>query len=171
MAKDFKLMLVGIIVTFLLIIGISFVFGGKQQQQEAVVAGIKVEGLEASPETYDLGNVPINGGLITKEYEIKNTTDSTLKLKKIATSCMCTKARVKVGEEETKFFGMEGHGDKNPPVNLEIAAGEIAKVIVEFDPAAHGPQGVGPVDRSVFLTFSDPAGVKELGFKGVVVNK
>ncbi len=170
MAKDFKLMIVGIVVTFLLIVGISFVFGGKQQQEEAVVAGTKVEGLEAKPETYDLGNVPINGGLVTKEYEVTNTTSSILKLKKIATSCMCTKAKVKIGDQETKFFGMEGHGDKNAPVNLEIAAGEIAKVTVEFDPAAHGPQGVGPVDRSIFLTFSDPAGVKELGFKGVVVN-
>jgi hypothetical protein len=169
MAKDFKLMIVGIVVTFLLIVGVSFVFGGREQKEEAVVAGTKVEGLEAKPETYDLGDVPINGGLVTKEYEVMNTTSSVLKLKKIATSCMCTKAKVKIGDQETKFFGMEGHGDKNPPVNLEIAAGEVAKVTMEFDPAAHGPQGVGPIDRSIFLTFSDPAGVKELGFKGVVI--
>lgn len=169
MAKDFKLMIVGIITTFLLIVGISFVLGGAQQQEEAVVAGTKVEGLDVNPEVYDLGNVPINGGMVTKEYEVTNITSSTLKLRKIATSCMCTKAKVKVKDTETKFFGMEGHGDKNPPVNLEIAGGEKALVTVEFDPAAHGPAGVGPVDRSVFLTFSDPAGVKELGFKGVVV--
>ena len=171
MAKDFKLMIVGIVVTFLLIVGVSLLFGGKEQQEEAVVAGTKVEGLEAKPESYDLGDVPINGGLVTKEYGVTNTTSSVLKLKKIATSCMCTKSKVKVGDNETKFFGMEGHGDKNPPVNLDIAAGEVVKVTMEFDPAAHGPQGVGPIDRSILLTFSDPAGVKELGFKGVVVKQ
>ena len=45
------------------------------------------------------------------------------------------------------------------------------KVAVNFDPAAHGPQGTGPFDRVVILTFSDPAGVKELTFNGTVVSK
>jgi hypothetical protein len=170
MANDFKLMITGIVITFLLIVGISFVFGDRQQKEEAVIASTKIEGLEAKPEIYDLGSVPLNGGLVIKEYEVTNTTSSVLKLKKIATSCMCTKAKVKIGDKETKFFGMEGHGDKNAPVNLEIAVDEVAKVTMEFDPAAHGPQGVGPIDRSIFLTFSDPVGMKELGFKGVVVN-
>ncbi len=82
---------------------------------------------------------------------------------------MCTKASFEIGDKKTRFFGMEGHGDKNPPVNIEIPSGASGKVIVQFDPAAHGPQGVGPFERSVFLTFSDPAGIKELRFNGKVV--
>jgi len=166
MAKEPKVFLIGGIV-LVVAIGLSIFFLSNQKTEAPVTA--QVQGLSASPEYFDLGEVAINGGLVTREYELKNTTDKTLRLKKIATSCMCTKAKVVVGDEETKFFGMEGMGDKNAPVNLELAAQESAKVIAEFDPAAHGPQGVGPIDRSVFLTFSDPVGIKELKFNGVVI--
>ena len=80
-----------------------------------------------------------------------------------------TQAKVSVGDRETRFFGMEHGMDRNPPVNIEVGLGETAKVTVNFDPAAHGPEGVGPFDRVVWLAFSDPAGVKELKFSGVVV--
>ena len=168
MNRDLKILITTLIFSVILIVGFAALFGGKEDE-EVIVAGQKVEGVEANPQTYDLGDVPIKGGLVTKEYEIKNTTGNTLKLKKIATSCMCTKASFEIGETKTKFFGMEGHGDKNPPVNIEIPGGQIGKVVVRFDPAAHGPQGVGPFDRSVYLTFSDPAGIKELKFNGTVV--
>ena len=65
---------------------------------------------------------------------------------------------------------MEGMGDKNPPVNLELPSGQTAIVTAIFDPAAHGPKGVGPFDRTVFLYFSNPSGTKELKFNGNVVN-
>ncbi len=162
-----KFLIIGIVFT-LLLIGGGVVLLSNSKTDTAVTA--QVEGLEVNPESYDLGDVPINGGVITKEYDVKNTTDKVLKLKKIATSCMCTKAKVTIGEKKTKLFGMEGMGDSNPPVNLELKAGEVAKVTAIFDPAAHGPQGVGPIDRTVMLTFSDPVGIKELKFKGVVVN-
>ncbi|OGM72310.1 hypothetical protein A3H19_03365 [Candidatus Woesebacteria bacterium RIFCSPLOWO2_12_FULL_39_9] len=167
-----KPLIITIGVTILLIFGFIFLKGKDNTQvessQDSQILGDAV-GIEVNPGNYDLGNVPINGGLVTKEYEIKNTTDKTLIIKKITTSCMCTKASFEIGGEATKFFGMEGHGDKNPSVNVEIGAGATGKTIVRFDPAAHGPQGAGPVDRSVFLTFSDPAGIKELKFNGVVV--
>jgi len=151
-----KPLIITIGVTILLIFGFIFLQGKDNTQvessQDSQILGDAV-GIEVNPGNYDLGNVPINGGLVTKEYEIKNT----------------TKASFEIGGEATKFFGMEGHGDKNPSVNVEIGAGATGKTIVRFDPAAHGPQGAGPVDRSVFLTFSDPAGIKELKFNGVVV--
>ena len=173
MGKDIKLMLAALGFAILLIFGFAIWQSrspDSQDNESVEVAGVQITGIEAEPESYDLGDGPINGGLITKEYKVKNTSGDILKLKKIATSCMCTKAKVKVGDKETKLFGMEGHGDKNPPVNVEIPAGELALVTVIFDPAAHGPQGIGPIDRSVFLTFSDPAGTKELRFKGTVTN-
>ena len=166
--KDIKILIATLNFSVILIVGFAAFFGGKEDE-EVLVAGAQIEGVEANPGVYDLGDVPINGGLVTKEYQIKNTIGNTLKLKKIATSCMCTKASFQVEETKTKFFGMEGHGDKNPPVNIEIPAGQVGKVVVQFDPAAHGPQGVGPFDRSIFLTFSDPAGIKELKFNGTVV--
>ena len=167
MGKDVKIFLGMIGFTFLLVVGLAFVQGREKGEPENFS---DVLGLVAKTEYYDLGDVPINGGIVKKEYEVENNTDKVMKLKKIATSCMCTKASFEIEGKKTKFFGMEGHGDKNPPVNIEIAPQTQAKVIMQFDPAAHGPQGVGPFDRSVLLTFSDPKGVKELKFSGKVIN-
>ncbi|MEK7112466.1 MAG: DUF1573 domain-containing protein [Patescibacteria group bacterium] len=168
--KDTKILIGILIATFVVIVGGVFLVGRKGAYEEQAPK-TEVLGIEANPSSYDLGNVPIAGGIITKEYTIKNTTDKSIKLKKIATSCMCTTASLELGGKSTKFFGMEGHGDLNPPVNIEVASGQEGKIIVKFDPAAHGPQGVGPFDRVIWLTFSDPAGVKELTFNGAVVSE
>ncbi len=169
MKNDFKVMIGALGITFLIIVGGVALFGGEKGNADQTPIS-QVMGVEATPANYELGAVPINGGIVTKEYEVKNTTDKVIKLKKIATSCMCTEAKIKVSDKGTRFFGMEHPTDKNPPVNIEIAPDEIAKVTVNFDPAAHGPQGTGPFDRSVWLTFSDPAGIKELKFSGTVVS-
>lgn len=164
MGKDTKVLLGIILATLVILVGGIFLLGRGQEK----VLG-EVSGLEVTPSSYDLGEVPINGGIVAKEYEAKNTTEKTIRLKKIATSCECTSAKVRVGEKETRFFGMEHAMDKNPPVNLEVGAGQTAIVTVNFDPAAHGPEGVGPFERVVWLTFSDPVGVAELKFSGTVV--
>lgn len=169
MEKDIKVMLGALGFTFLLIVGFSFWQGRKHEDQATTLS--EALGVQINPENYDLGEVPINGGIVTKDYEVKNTTSQTIKLKKIVTSCMCTQVKASYKDRETRFFGMEHPGDRNPPINLEIPPGETAKVTVNFDPAAHGPQGVGVFDRAVLLTFSDPAGVKELTFNGTVVSK
>ena len=168
MGKDIKILFAALAFTFLLIVGFSYLMGGKNQESEQV-AGSHIEGLEINPLNYELGGVAIDGGIVTREYQLKNTTEKTLMIKKITTSCMCTLAKVVVGDKETKFFGMEHSMDKNPPVNIEIPAGETATTIVTFDPAAHGPEGKGPFERIVWLTFSDPAGIKELKFDGEVI--
>ncbi len=169
MKNDYKVLAGILVFTFLLIVGGVALFGGEEEETKQVLMS-QVMGVEANPESYDLGDVPLKGGIVTKEYEVINATEQPIKLKKIATSCMCTQAKVSVGGKETRFYGMEHAMDKNPPVNLEIGQDEVAKVTVDFDPAAHGPQGVGPFDRSVWLTFSDPAGIKELKFNGTVVS-
>lgn len=164
--KDSKILLGIVALALVIIVGGAFLLGRGSQEPQV---SSEVLGIEATPTAYDLGEVPINGGIVTREYSIKNTSDKTIRLKKIATSCMCTTASFDIGGKETKFFGMEGHGDANPPVNVEIAAGSEGKVEVRFDPTVHGPQGVGPFDRVVYLTFSDPGGVKELTFNGTVI--
>jgi len=167
MGKDLKVFLGIILAAVIILVGGAFLLGGESKDAD-VVAG-EVAGLEVAPESYNLGSVPIKGGMVTKDYEVKNTTDKVLKLKKITTSCMCTTASFQIGNEQSRFFGMEMAGDKNPPVNIEVGPGQAGRVQVRFDPAAHGPQGTGPFDRIVWLTFSDPAGVTELKFNGTVV--
>lgn len=168
MGKDIKILFAALAFTFLLIVGFSYLMGGKSEEATQV-AGSNIEGLEIAPLNYELGGVPIDGGIVTREYQLKNTLDKALTLKKITTSCMCTLAKVVVGDKETKFFGMEHGMDRNPPVNIQIPAGETATTVVTFDPAAHGPEGKGPFERIIWLTFSDPAGINELKFDGEVI--
>lgn len=166
MAKDTKFIIGAFVFTIVLILGLAFVISSKGSK-EKVLSEATVQGIEVSANDYNLGDVPIKGGIVTKEYEVKNTSGKDIELLKIVTSCMCTTASVKIGESKTRFFGMEMAGDKNPFVNLKIKNGEMAKVTVEFDPAAHGPEGIGAFDRIVWLYFD--GGMKELTFKGVVV--
>ncbi len=168
MGNDIKIFIGIIGFTVLLVIGLAVWQGGKEDNEPTQPLA-QVAGIQISPQNYDLGNVELSGGLVTKEYEVKNDTDQPMKLQKLVTSCMCTQAKVSVGDRESRFFGMEHPGDRNPSINYEIPSGETAKVTVNFDPAAHGPQGVGPFDRVVTLTFSEPAGVKQLTFNGTVV--
>ncbi len=169
MGNDIKMYVAVIGITMLIVFGFALSQGSKNTNETSTQSLAQVAGIQISPETYELGNVELNGGLVTKEYEVKNDTDQTMKLKKIVTSCMCTEAKVSVGDKESKFFGMEHPTDRNPSINYEIPPGESAKVTVSFDPAAHGPQGTGPFDRVVTLTFSEPAGIKKLTFNGTVV--
>lgn len=170
--KNRKL-LIGLLVALALIVGVVALVRQKNSQ----VAGSAVElitdpaQVEIVPETIAIGKVLYSGGYVDKEYEIRNKSDKTLRLKKIATSCMCTFASVSWGDKKTRYFSMEGHGDKNPTINFEIPGGTTAKINVRFDPAAHGLQGIGRVDRSVYLTFADPIGVREVKFSGEVVLK
>ena len=165
-----KIFGIGMALLFLLVIFSGLFSIAKEGLNEKDITNpLNAEAVAVDPANYDLGEVPMGNGLVTREYKVKNTTSQILKLKKIVTSCMCTKAKVKTISGESKLFGMEGHGDKNAPVNLEITPGEEALVTAIFDPAAHGPQGVGPIDRTVTLIFSDPAGIVELRFFGKVV--
>lgn len=164
--KKYLIIILGITV---LLFGGFIAFASANKNTQPTVLG-QANLIEANPSFYELGQVPLNGGVVTKEYEIKNTHSEEIILKKIATSCMCTRAKVVSEGQETEFFGMEHPGDRNKTISFLLAAGESAKVLVEFDPAAHGPQGVGPFDREVWLTFTDPVGVKSLKFSGTVVN-
>lgn len=163
--KDIKVALGAIVLTFVLIVGFSWFFGRVEKGPQEMA---RIEGVSVTSGEDDWGEIPINSGIVTKDFSLKNETGEIITLKKLATSCMCTEAKVRVGGKETKVYGMEHPGDKNPAINLEIPSGEQFEVGVNFDPAAHGPQGIGPFERSVWLTFSDPGGVEEVKFTGTV---
>jgi hypothetical protein len=54
-----------------------------------------------------------------------------------------------------------------PKANELIKAGSSLDIEVVYDPAAHGPAGVGAVDRFVYLTEPN-GGTLELEIKAVV---
>ncbi|KKQ48284.1 MAG: hypothetical protein US68_C0038G0005 [Candidatus Shapirobacteria bacterium GW2011_GWE1_38_10] len=138
---------------------------------DAALAQLSPAQIEVSPATYDIGRVVMKEGVVTREYEIKNNSSDVLRLKKIVTSCMCTKAQVIAGDKKTRLYAMEMGGAVNPVIDFDIPANSTAKLIVKFDPAAHGIQGTGPIERTVSLTFVDPVGTREVGFSGEVVLK
>ena len=79
---------------------------------------------------------------------------------------MCTNAYIVNGGRETGPFGMQGMGFV-PPANELIKAGESRDIKVVYDPNAHGPSGVGAIDRYVFLT-DEAAGKIQLEIKALV---
>lgn len=171
MSREGKIIIAIIVGTVVLIGGLAFVMtknSGGSGAKDALVSASEASGLEASPSgSINLGQVAYGGGIVSKTFEVKNVSGKPMKLRKITTSCMCTTAKVKIGSHETKFYGMEMSGDLNPLVDLGFPADGVATVTFDFDPAAHGPQGLGLFDRVVTLYFD--AGYKELRFNGEVV--
>lgn len=163
-------LLVTIVIITAAVFWISKISGGTSGTNPNVdrfVNNVQAQGITINRESIDIGKVAYGGGIVSNSYEIKNTTDKMVKLRKIVTSCMCTKARVKFGDKNTKFYAMEMNGDKNPIIDYDFPAGATAQVEFNFDPAAHGPAGIGLIDRVITLYFD--TGYIELKFNGEVV--
>ncbi|OGY52036.1 MAG: hypothetical protein A3J59_03920 [Candidatus Buchananbacteria bacterium RIFCSPHIGHO2_02_FULL_56_16] len=106
--------------------------------------------LAADRSANDFGAISMAAGLVSTDFTIRNTTSETLTISKLSTSCMCTSASLQINESTFGPFGMPGHG-VIPAINQTLASGATAKVTVTFDPAAHGPSGIGRIVRNVYL--------------------
>lgn len=115
------------------------------------------EGSLIAPEVfYDFGTISMKNGNVTKAFTVSNPTEQDMKLSTVSTSCMCTKAFIIGPDGSMKGpFGMPGMGYV-PPANEVIRAGESRTIRVVYDPNAHGPAGVGRIDR--FITLTDDSG-------------
>lgn len=112
--------------------------------------------LTASETFYDFGTISMKNGNVTKEFQVSNPTGSAVEVSTVVTSCMCTKAFLIRPDGSVKGpFGMPGMG-YIPPVNEIIPGGESRTIRVVYDPNAHGPAGVGRIDR--FITLTDDSG-------------
>lgn len=115
---------------------------------------------------HDWGEIKINGGKAEKVFLIKNVGSGPLKLSDVSTSCMCTTAQVIIDGKGSPFFGMH---QKSSWVG-EIPAGKEAELKIVFDPAFHGPSGVGAMTRQIEVATNDKNNPKlEFMLKGVVV--
>ena len=104
--------------------------------------------------TFDWGDIDIQGGNVDYTFKFKNDGDGDLIIKTASTSCMCTTATVILKDStNSPAFGMHevvNWGGVVPP-------GEEFTVKVIFDPLAHGPDAVGPIDRVVSIATSSVA--------------
>lgn len=118
------------------------------------------------PSDHKFGTISMAAGRVSKTFEITNSTTTPITITRMYTSCMCTRATLAAGGKQFGPMGMPGHGSI-PPIGYVLAPGEKASVEVVFDPAAHGPSGVGPISRLVRLETSAGAPL-ELTFDAFV---
>lgn len=157
-----------IIIVTLIVVGIiGLMIWGKSVQNTAEADTGAISNLTYSEKLYDFGTISMKNGLVTKDFTVTNNTDKDIAIPSLVTSCMCTKAFFVKPDGTTKGpFGMPSMGFV-PPLNETIKVGESRIVRAVYDPNAHGPAGVGPIDR--FLILTDAAGGKlQLEIKAMV---
>ncbi|MBI5005441.1 MAG: DUF1573 domain-containing protein [Candidatus Lloydbacteria bacterium] len=126
--------------------------------------------LSATEDTFDFGTILMQKGKVSHQFEVKNNGTEAVTIQKIYTSCMCTQAFVidSAGKRHGAF-GMQGHGGVSSQTSIRVDAGATITVEAVFDPAAHGPSGVGLAQRSMYLeTNSLSSPQLELTFQAMV---
>ncbi len=122
--------------------------------------------LAVSETMYDFGTISMANGNVSHVFKVSNSTDHDIEVKTVETSCMCTNAYIESESGEKGPFGMPGMGHV-VPANEIIEAGKSIGIKVVYDPNAHGPAGVGSIDRLVYLT-DDLGATLQLEIKTIV---
>ena len=162
-------------VVFVLVIAGLFAWGAAGRAGTAAsvqgALGAAANGARSAlvaPETfYDFGTISMKNWNVTKEFTVTNPTNEDITVKTVLTSCMCTTAFIVQADGSAKGpFSMPGMGYV-PPANETIKPGESRIIRVVYDPNAHGPAGVGQIDRFVMLTDSS-GGTLQFEIKALV---
>lgn len=162
-----KKVILTIAITIGLFAGMVWLLGATPKGEgSAQVAQTGTAVLAAEHTNFDFGSISMAKGNVMHEYVVRNTGSAPLTLGKMYTSCMCTQARIRIGDTMLGPFGMPGHA-MIPRLNKTLAPGEEAVVEAIFDPAAHGPAGVGRVNRVVTIEIDGGAPL-ELSFTATV---
>lgn len=155
------------------IIFVVLVFGSliwiaqPNRQSKSIVSASSNESLAVEEaNNYDFGSISMAAGTVKHQFKIKNTSAEAVTIRKIYTSCMCTTAELLIGGKQFGPYGMPGH-ESIPKINQTLNSNEEAIVEVIFDPAAHGPAGVGKIERTITIEDTDGISV-ELLFTAIV---
>lgn len=129
--------------------------GACDGRPDASDSPIPQSSLTAEPPEHDFGRVPIDGGMVGTVFRIVNEGSDDVRLLSVSTSCGCTKALAEFSDGSTVgSFDVPDDGNV-ANVGRVVGAGEAFRVRVEFDPAAHGPDGTGQLLREVILAMPD----------------
>ncbi len=145
----------------------------KADQSQSAAPAAKVQSqITVQNDFYDFGTIAMKNGLVRQVYKLTNQGQQPITIKKAYTSCMCTKANIiSQSGKVTGPFGMPGHGGAVSRANVTIQPGEEFSVESVFDPAAHGPSGIGLANRTIYLETNSSATPKvELKFSVNVTN-
>ncbi|MBI2590851.1 MAG: DUF1573 domain-containing protein [Candidatus Blackburnbacteria bacterium] len=154
-----------IVLTFVVIGGLVYYVGANPPGAAQIG---KVENAKIGiPETkFSFGDIPYSGSPVKHSFKIKNTGTSDITIGNLTTSCMCTKTYFQNGQEKSPEMVM---GARSAWTG-KLFPGQEGEVVAIFDPAYHGPQGVGPISRVVSFETNDPSRpTVELNFDGNVV--
>lgn len=143
---------VGLVLIFIVLLGGLGLWMNRSTQISSSSVTDGHPQLNIGVNNHDWGEIDIQAGPVTHSFNIQNTGSNVLRLYDIKTSCMCTTAQLKTKAKSSKKFGMH----EKVPGLFEIKPGETAQLVVEFDPAFHGPDAVGPITRAVYLKTNDP---------------
>ncbi|KKU66690.1 MAG: hypothetical protein UX89_C0019G0010 [Parcubacteria group bacterium GW2011_GWA2_47_16] len=145
-----KKIIIGVGLGVLILAGVIFVAQPNTSNNgAAVVASNGTFAVEESS-SYDFGSISMAAGKVTRQFKVRNTGAETVIISKMYTSCMCTNALLIKREKRFGPYGMPGHAAV-PIINVPMEPNEEVIVEVVFDPAAHGPAGVGRIQREVIL--------------------
>ena len=167
MTNERKIILLVTFFSLLVLIGAAVLLSNSTNKASLQkITGAKIE---LSEESFEFGDIDYSGGVATHSYKIRNSGDKDLEVANIVTSCMCTQAFVKGPFGEGPKSGMKGMSKPSAWKGI-FKPGEEGELIAVFDPAFHGPQGVGSISRSVSFETNDPdRPYVELLFSGNVV--
>lgn len=131
--------------------GIVWLARPSQQNENTASLSPAVPGsLVAEEINFDFGSISMAAGKVKYDFKVKNIGTEPVVVEKMYTSCMCTTASLVTNKKKYGPYGMPGHGFV-PKINASIGPNEEVTVETVFDPAAHGPAGVGRIERAVIL--------------------
>jgi hypothetical protein len=161
-----KKTIIGIGITLFVILVLVLVAQPSEQADSIASQAPNPGSLTAEETSFDFGTISMANGKVSHIFNLENIGIEPVTIKKMYTSCMCTTASLNLRNESFGPYGMAGHGFI-PPINKSISPGEEGRVEVVFDPAAHGPAGIGKIQRVVTIENNSGSPL-ELNFTAMV---
>ena len=98
--------IVSILIGTVVVIG-GFIWSSQQSSGLAGQPSSDPSALVSDSQLYDFGTISMAKGEVAHSFKIRNTSQESLSIKQVYTSCMCTLAEVKIGEKTFAFTKYE----------------------------------------------------------------
>lgn len=152
-----KAIIIGIVITFLLIIVLAVFLTGNQKPEIKTTEYSSSDSdrsiADFQPSSFDFGKIKVSD-IKSKEFTLKNTGNKPLQILNINSSCNCTTGQIIYKNFKSKEYGMHARSG----FVTEIVPGETTVVNVIYRP--YLMPVYGPVQREVYLTTNDPLNQK-----------
>ncbi len=151
MSSDTKIIIGAIVASLIIIVGAAVVLGqDKSPKRDA--QGTASMTIDKTSE--DFGSMKVSDEK-TATFTVTNTSDATLRIWNVATSCDCTFTSIVIDGKETGEFNMPMHMSSTLKNWIgEVAPNKQALINVTYKPSVMPVQG--PVSRQATFSTNDP---------------